>query len=339
MEPKRYQECLKKGRNEENELTQKTSSCLRTETNLLILLLRALHGWSQAELASAAGLDLKTVQRYETGESHPSRERLEQLCTAAGLPPPLARQGLLPLLGLCLGVVRKERTPPSDSSYEDAGAIGAEIGERLGALAQTRLLLLLAEAEQAWEEKERRFPPRPEHRLAAREAWSDLQTRTGEERALLLESAEELWTWAMAELLCAESGRLGAESPFEEAEILARLALGVAERVHGDDAWKAHLQGYATAFLANARAARGDLEGADRTLARAWALWNAGLANPSPLQEWRLLEIEAGLRRAQGRFEEALALQERVLRAKEASPEREGFDAGPAPSAEAGPVH
>jgi transcriptional regulator with XRE-family HTH domain len=308
----------------------KPTSSPRTDTGLLVLLLRSLHGWSQAELASAMGVDLKTIQRYETGESSPSAERMGKLCAAVGLPLPLAQQGLLPMLRLSLEVSGEGHRPPADSLYEDAEAIGQEIGDRLGALAKTRLLVLLANAEQAWDEREQRYPPRPEHREAARRAWRSLETRTSEERALLIEAAEELWNWALTELLCVESGRRssgpGTGPPADEAEELAALALGVAERACGDEAWKARLQGYATAFVANALSANGDLDGADRTLARAWALWNAGGAAPCPLEGWRLLEIEANLRRAQGRFEEALTLQERALSAKAQRMEGEGFE-------------
>jgi tetratricopeptide (TPR) repeat protein len=55
---------------------------------------------------------------------------------------------------------------------------------------------------------------------------------------------------------------------------------------------------------------------ADATLARAWELWKAGEAADSlPLAEWRLLDLEASLRREQHRFPEALARLDEALAA------------------------
>jgi len=308
-----------------------------TDSSLLVTLLRSLRGWSQSELAVAAGVEKRTIRRFETGESRLTPEKLGVLCAAVGLPPAFARHGLLPMLRLGLDLASGRRRPPSDSLYDEAEAIGEEIGDRLGAVAKTRLVVLLAEAERSWDERVEHYPPRHEHRQAAEEAWRSLKAHNREERAFLLDAAEELWNWALTELLCVESGRRsgGAGSAegadLSEAEELAGLALAVAERAFGEEAWKARLQGYATAFVANVLCIQGDLSAADRTLARAWALWNAGGSAPCPLEEWRLLEIEANLRRAQLRFEEALVLQERALRARAQGVEGSGFEPPAAP--------
>jgi tetratricopeptide (TPR) repeat protein len=74
------------------------------------------------------------------------------------------------------------------------------------------------------------------------------------------------------------------------------------------------MQGYAYAFLANARRVAGDLAAADRTFTLAWRLWRAaGPADEGILGEWRLLDLEASLRRAQLRLAEALSLLDQAL--------------------------
>src|SRR6185295_9700883 len=48
-----------------------------------------------------------------------------------------------------------------------------------------------------------------------------------------------------------------------------------------------------------------DFEPASVLFERCWALWREGKAAALPLAEWRLLDLEASLRRAQHRFAEA----------------------------------
>jgi tetratricopeptide (TPR) repeat protein len=88
----------------------------------------------------------------------------------------------------------------------------------------------------------------------------------------------------------------------------------VAERVEGaaGQGWRPRLQGYCWAHLANARRVATDFDGAHEAFARAWELWRAGEADPDWLPEWRLLSLEASLRREQRRFPEALELLDRA---------------------------
>src|ERR1700730_15041178 len=51
--------------------------------------LRALRGWSQAEVAVAVGVAESTVSRWESGVQVPSRRTFERLVAAADLPPRL----------------------------------------------------------------------------------------------------------------------------------------------------------------------------------------------------------------------------------------------------------
>ncbi|MBW8876706.1 MAG: hypothetical protein JF614_17215 [Acidobacteria bacterium] len=69
-------------------------------------------------------------------------------------------------------------------------------------------------------------------------------------------------------------------------------------------------QGYCWGHVANARRVGNDLSGADEAFVRAWDLWRAG--GESDLAEWRLLDLEASLRRDERRFSEALELLDRA---------------------------
>src|ERR1700704_5466073 len=55
----------------------------------LVAGLRALRGWSQAELAAAAGVAESTVSRCESGAQVPTRRTFERLVSAAAPPPKL----------------------------------------------------------------------------------------------------------------------------------------------------------------------------------------------------------------------------------------------------------
>jgi tetratricopeptide (TPR) repeat protein len=66
--------------------------------------------------------------------------------------------------------------------------------------------------------------------------------------------------------------------------------------------------------VGNARRVKGDLPSADAAFGRAQRLWSAGRNEDSGLlDEVRLLDLEASLRRAQTRFPEALKLLDRAL--------------------------
>lgn len=99
-------------------------------------------------------------------------------------------------------------------------------------------------------------------------------------------------------LLVTRSGRGALQAAALE---LADLTFSIAERVPREES--AGAKGYCWGYLGNARRVANDLDGADEALAQARALWQTG----SPwFPEWRLLSLEASLRRAQHRFPEAL---------------------------------
>ncbi len=56
------------------------------DAKVVVAFLRLLRGWTQTELAEAAGLSASAVSRYESGDIVPSREALEEIAVATGLP-------------------------------------------------------------------------------------------------------------------------------------------------------------------------------------------------------------------------------------------------------------
>jgi tetratricopeptide (TPR) repeat protein len=92
---------------------------------------------------------------------------------------------------------------------------------------------------------------------------------------------------------------------------LADLALFAASRSEGGEGWRRRLQGYAWAYLANARRVANDHPEAEGAFVQARSLWRAG-EDGGVLPVWRMLSLEASLRRGERRFDEALELLDRA---------------------------
>ncbi|HKI03952.1 MAG TPA: helix-turn-helix transcriptional regulator [Thermoanaerobaculia bacterium] len=127
--------------------------------------------------------------------------------------------------------------------------------------------------------------------------------------------AEETWeakTWRFVEALCHESEAV-ASGDAERALKLAEVALRFAQRAPGKGERRLKLEGYAWIFLGNAQRVGGTLPGADAAFARAEKAWKAWKgATLIPLASWRLPDMQASLRRHQGRFAEATKLHEQA---------------------------
>src|SRR5262249_20367182 len=128
-----------------------------------------------------------------------------------------------------------------------------------------------------------------------------------------VESAEGYRSWGVVVHACEASVSAAADKASKALE-LAELARFIAERVPGSDLWRARIQGYAWAFVGNARRVGNDLLGAERAFAKARSLWETGAAtDPGMLDGSRVLDLEASLRRDQRRWAEALALLDEAL--------------------------
>jgi len=155
---------------------------------------------------------------------------------------------------------------------------------------------------------------RTARRLAC-QSWERLRSLPLREQTALVESEAEagMRSWALAELLCHESARATADGRTQEALRQARLALRVAGLAPEGPSWRARLEGYAWGHLANALRSAGALNESEEGFRRAEKLWMEGaVSHPGPLDNSRVLRLEALLRRAQGRLQEGLELLDRV---------------------------
>lgn len=138
----------------------------------------------------------------------------------------------------------------------------------------------------------------------ARDIWAALEPLPQAERRRRIETAppSACRSWAaLVKVVCEASARAAADSA-EKALELADLAFPIAERVQQGES--ADASAFAWGYLGNARRVANDHDGADEAIARARELWRG----ESPwFPKWRLLSLEASLRRAQQRFPEALA--------------------------------
>jgi tetratricopeptide (TPR) repeat protein len=145
-------------------------------------------------------------------------------------------------------------------------------------------------------------------REAAAGLWRELERHDPERRRGLVAGDRSYQTWGCFEMLVDRSCETLPQEP-RQAEELARLALEVAERldarVHGSRAVEA-AQARAWTHLANTlrvladfRQAEQAFDTAERHLSRSWL---------DPIDEARILECKSPMRRAQGRYEEAMEL-------------------------------
>ncbi|HEX5718413.1 MAG TPA: tetratricopeptide repeat protein [Thermoanaerobaculia bacterium] len=152
--------------------------------------------------------------------------------------------------------------------------------------------------------------PAPEHREPLRwfarlqlKALKDLKTE--EERFAVIRECREYQHWALMEIVAEESPE-AASRGLEEAAFWARLAVEIAERVRGPEEWVSRVRGYAGLFGPNTLRVAGELELSDTGLEAVKPLWLAGADPDHVLDPGRLLDVEASLRRAQRRLDEAL---------------------------------
>lgn len=273
--------------------------------SLALSYLRTARGWTQKELAQASARRGQTICDLEKGQrAKLLRESLDELAEVMGYLPGDVTLALLLLAGLSPGGRELHSSPvePSPAELRRASRIAARVG-LAEANRQRSHLLALARLRRAAAAR----------RLAARQ-WEALRAIPLEKQLHHLETSPKLHHWALAEHLCAESARAAPDTA-DRALHLARLALRVAELAPGKPAWRSRLLGYAWGFVANAQRVGSDLPLAAASFATAWKLWQAGAtcAAGSPLPEWRLLDLEASLRRDQRQFRAALDLLGRAL--------------------------
>lgn len=279
----------------------------------LLAHLRERKGLTQDQLAALGGITRKAVSRYETGARNVPERRFASLCAVLGYTPPEVEAWLLAfraLPGEDLAAATAAPCLPGLPPELDraARAAVAQVGEALGAEAAPRFGRAVQAA--AWRRERQRGERLGRKLLAAPPAA----------RRLLLAHSLLHRSWPVVEWLCHASVRAAARDP-RLALRRAQAGLQAAEANDGPEATS--LQGYAWAFVGNAQRVGNDLRGAERSFDRARRLWTEQQDQRSlPLAGWRLLDLEASLRRDQRRWAEALELLDQA--AAQAPPQAQG---------------
>jgi transcriptional regulator with XRE-family HTH domain len=260
---------------------------------LVILVLRKLHEWTQEELAERAVLSAGSISNYEQGDVVPPRDVLRKIAAAT-------RVTLADVDRLAAEIFRVfERIAPVSllaGQADLAASITTELAEDFRARAFPEVTAFLSA---------RREPP-PSAETARREAcslWVCLE-RIGIDRLPRLAAAEPgLLSWAVSELLAEKSAEAASDDK-DRALDLAHQALWIAERLP-DTVSRLQSEGYAWAFVGNARRVRRELREAEKAIDLAFKLWEEGVAAGSGfLDGARLLGLRASLQIDQRRLAE-----------------------------------
>lgn len=225
---------------------------------------------------------------------HPDREALERFAQGRAAAPEEGRIERHLRTGCALCQAEVDRLLPADPG--DGAAAARELCWEglLGGLEQ-RLAALLLERE------------------AAPQRVVELLGRPAETRHELLGADRRFHSLAVCELLIDRSFDQGFDDPAQALQT-AELAVAVADRLaaaHYGRSVVHDLRARAWAYLGNACRIRGDFAAAERALARAEALAEAGSADP--LEEARILDLRASLLADQGGLEEAAELLDVVI--------------------------
>jgi tetratricopeptide (TPR) repeat protein/DNA-binding XRE family transcriptional regulator len=276
--------------------------------SLALAVLRTVRRWTQKELAAASGERSETISSWENARPAPNRATLVRLVLVMGFRASIVDDTLTFL----------EMALPAFSGRPGGSGGGPGLEERIDAVARR----LASEHETALRRNLRagvREGMSILEREIAEELWLALRDLEPKARRLVVETDARYHRWGLAELLAHESEYAAADEA-QMALDLAELAVLVAEKHEGEERWSFRILGYALFFLANALRVAGNFLEADRKVSRAWTLWwNGAASDPGILDEGRLFDLEASLRRDQRRLPESLACLEEALRRSEAA--------------------
>lgn len=258
----------------------------------------SLLGWSWGDFARALGLSRNTLHRIEKGLSGLSKEKQEAAKAILEITPE-EFEAAVHLATLIFKRKSAGVAPPAPGSRRARLAKQFEAAVRDGrAFLESRVRAI--EVAEAKEEAER--------------LWKELATRPQKERLLRVETCDEFLTPAFIARLCDESENAAARNAPDSVE-LAELALKVAERAPGTEGQRAERLAYAWAFVGNARRVSNEFGEAGRAFASSREFSGQGLgAEQEIFDPSRQLDLEASLRRDQGRFWEASILLDEALR-------------------------
>jgi transcriptional regulator with XRE-family HTH domain len=248
------------------------------------------------ELAALAGLSVDRIKAYEL-DVNSSPDNLDRLLAAMGLP--------LVVLERMIAFVEVARAARGSLGRSapvlDAQIAGFSAAEARREEEARRALLGRLEAAAVLLDARRRAP----------DLWARLARYPHVGRQALIREVADFQDAGLAELLCQESIKAAGDSA-REALRLARLAVLASERVPAERGGGMRLEAFCRVHVANALRVSGRLLAADTALARAREQWQAS-DGPGLLNEARVLQIEASLRRDQRRFPEAVGLLDSAL--------------------------
>jgi transcriptional regulator with XRE-family HTH domain len=264
--------------------------------------LRNERGWTQRELAKAAGMSVKVLSSWERGRTHPSRPLVESLVALMGHGPEAIDAGLFAVQQIRPATAESGASGgPTEAERRAIERAVAVVGRAVADATRSELMRRnrLLRIQQAQEEADK--------------LWEYLKNLPARDRRVLVKGGREYKSWALAVRLCEESSKAAAADSARAVE-LAELAVRTAELTLSEEPWRQRLQGFAWSFLGNARRVAGDLPGADQGFDHFHRLWRAPAPNdPGLLEDWRVFDLEASLRREQRRWEQALRLHDQAL--------------------------
>jgi transcriptional regulator with XRE-family HTH domain len=273
--------------------------------NLAVRVLRTRRKETQVRLAEKIGVTKTAITRMETGDLNVSPKTLWKIASVLGFSRE-ETETLLFGLAAFLGTVELPAAAASLTAA-DCAEIARESARRGGAEMKAVVERKIAEAQAQQQAQER---------AEAAKLLREIAHLPLLKQQVLIEDRADFHTWAVVEKLCEESARAATDNP-KLALQLASIALRCSREDQIIAPLRHRLEGYAWAFVGNARRVLSDLPSADEAFFLAWLCWRKGkrIGAALPLGAWRMCDLEASLRRAQFRGRRALILLNRALKA------------------------
>lgn len=253
------------------------------------------------ELAERARVPASSLSLYEQGKADPSSENLGRMSAELRAPVPI-------LAGLAAWVRLFEALGAEAAASLDPGEGLEVLALHAGQLTEAFVRGLGFSALAA----EGRRAPAAATASAPENLWKVLAALPGRLRHVAVAEGEEYHSLGLCTWICEASARSAGDMAGGAID-MAEVAVKVSEHADLDPAGRARLQGFAWGFVGNARRVGGSLPSAEEAFARSEVLWAEGGAAGLPLDESRLWDLKASLRREQGRCREALDLLDRAL--------------------------
>lgn len=269
---------------------------------LALLTLRQSRNWRQGRLARAARVSKNVVHNYERGVTVPTRAQLVPLASVLGYDESDLDWLLFSLQALADNAADRSPVAPTAAERRIVRGTATAAARAVFGVARLGLERLVRQARARRQLRD------------AEAAWARLAALPPEARRAQALRERGVQAWALCRVICDRTLKETPRDPRKAIE-LAELGCQVAATVPGDPAWRAWVEGHAWAHLGNARRVANDHDGGDAAFAGSKERFAAGAtaADPDLFDPGRPLDMEASLRRAERRFEEALTLHERAF--------------------------